>query len=247
MVTPLKEWKRPGLVLLKVFAATLVLAFLAALVCSRLTWGYFFQRPGVDPRILQAKEIVSATPVTTRKTEDGFTFEVAQEDSLPGYMSWGRQYPYDSPASRVLLALEERKLLPSAPRKMPSGRLAAMYSLVESTSQLVDGESWRYGGAKMVSGVILEAIGTNDESLLFVAVRGGEVSNDHYPFYEFLFSAPELCAEFKLVSWIRFYYDIAGIEGFEWPAMFVLFALVGTPLTLTVSAVVLRLNELALK
>jgi hypothetical protein len=61
----------------------------------------------------------------------------------------------------------------------------------------------------------------------FAGVRGGEVSNDHHPYYEFLFTTDSPGAAPKLLSSQRFYYDVAGMEGVEWPVLLPVFALYG--------------------
>jgi hypothetical protein len=58
---------------------------------------------------------------------------------------------------------------------------------------------------------------------LWVGAAG--VSNDHHPYYEFLFTTDSPGAPPKLLSSQRFYYDVAGMEGVEWPVLLPVFAL----------------------
>ena len=55
-------------------------------------------------------------------------------------------------------------------------------------------------------------MGQDGRPLLFLGVRGRQVSNDHYPYYEFLFATNSPGAPPTLLSSQRFYYDVAGIR-----------------------------------
>ena len=65
-----------------------------------------------------------------------------------------------------------------------------MYDWLDGTGKLAEGVSG-YDHAKEVQGIALEAEGSKGERYLFVGVTGRQVSNDHYPYYEFLFRMPD--------------------------------------------------------
>ena len=79
-----------------------------------------------------------------------------------------------------------------------------------------------------LKGIVLEAEGKEGQRYLFVGVDGGQVSNDHYPYYEFLFHLPGQDAQPVLVSHHRLFYDVAGFEGMEWWGAWLAFFLLGT-------------------
>ena len=95
--------------------------------------------------------------------------------------------------------------------------MRGLYQVLDETGRLEAGEAG-YPDAKELSGIVVEALGRDGRPQLFVGVRGGEVSNDHHPYYEFLFAIDSPGGHPKLLSSQRFYYDVAGIEGVEWPA-----------------------------
>jgi hypothetical protein len=71
-----------------------------------------------------------------------------------------------------------------------------------------------YADTKVLDGYLGVATLKNDEQIVFATVMGGEQSNDHYPYYEFVFAADNeglAVAEFQM-----FYEDIAGLEGMDW-------------------------------
>ncbi|NJL78204.1 MAG: hypothetical protein HC917_04030 [Richelia sp. SM2_1_7] len=48
--------------------------------------------------------------------------------------------------------------------------------------------------------------------VLFIAANGGQISNDHYPYYEFLFELPKGETSAQLIANNRFFYEISGVE-----------------------------------
>ena len=199
-------------------AGTLVLPFLTAIWINYQMWGYTVTRPGLDRRIALARQIESVTCVETRSDLSGHRefFGVPVGD-VDGYIQID---PYEGDyyvlEGRVLRALKARQALPTEAQGMPSGRLRGLYQVLDESGLLEDGEPG-YGDAKELSGIVVEALGRDGRPLLFVGVRGGEVSNDHHPYYEFLFTRDSAAGHLKLLSSQRFYYDLAGAEGLEWP------------------------------
>jgi hypothetical protein len=199
-------------------AGTLLLPFLAAIWINHLMWGYYVTRPGLDRRIALARQIESVTRVETRSDLSGhrefFGVPVVDVDGfIQVHPQEGDYYVLEG---RVLRALKDRQILPPEAQEMPSSRLRGLYQVLNESGRLEDGEPG-YDHAKELSGIVVEAIGRDGRPLLFVGVRGGEVSNDHHPYYEFVFTRDSAAGHLKLVSTQHFYYDLAGIEGLEWP------------------------------
>jgi hypothetical protein len=49
-----------------------------------------------------------------------------------------------------------------------------------------------------------------EHKYMLVSIRSGELSNDHYPIYEFLIKKD------KIIKKQKYFYDAAGIEGMEY-------------------------------
>ena len=214
---------------------TLLLPFLVSILINHQMWGYFVSRPSVDPRIVQARRIESVTEVETRSDSSGnvtiWGLPIKDVDSyIPVNSQEGDYYVLDG---RVLRALKDRQALPAQPRQISSARLSSLYKTIENTGRFEDGENG-YRDAKQLSGIVVEAIGRDGRPLVFAGVRRREVSNDHYPYYEFLFTSESSSGVLKLLSFQRFYYDVAAIEGVEWPAFFPGLAFLGLIATLPV-------------
>ena len=232
--------KNPATILLAVIGGTLALAFLAAMAASKELWGYYLSRPSLDRRIVNARKVRSVTIVNTAPGRDERTLVPDTSFSIRQRIEYGRRYDYYSLGERALIALKDANRLPAAPPPMSADRLARLYGVLAGTGRLEAGEPG-YDRAKDLRGIVIEAEAADGQPLVFVGVQGGEVSNDHYPYYEFLFSGPDSAGTWKLLSEQRFYFDVAGIEGLEWPMFFVAFSALGmvlsVPVTLLLMAV----------
>jgi len=75
-----------------------------------------------------------------------------------------------------------------------------------------------------MSGVAVDAIGKSGGRLVVLGLTGGEVSNDHRPYYEMVFGAPTPNSPLEFIRGQRFFYDVAGMEGMEWYSIWLLLA-----------------------
>ena len=194
------------------------LPFLAAIWINHQMWGYYVARPALDRRIVEARQVETVTRVETISDPTGSRafsgVPVGEVDSfIQVHPQEGDYYILEG---RVLRALKDRQALPAQARGMPAGRLRGLYQVLDETGRLEEGEPG-YVDAKNLSGMVVEALGRDGRPLVFVGVTGCEVSKDHYSYYEFLFTIESPGGQLKLLSTQRFYYDVAGEEGVEWP------------------------------
>ena len=228
--------KHPAKILLAVIGGTFALAFLAAIVVSKGLWGYYLYRPALDRRIANAGKVLSVTIVKTTPGGKERTLIPDNSFSIGKTIEYGQTYDYYSLGERALIALKNANRLPASPLPISADRLARLYGVLARTGRLETGQPG-YDRAKDLRGVVIEAEGSETNPIVFVGVQGGEVSNDHYPYYEFLFSDPDHAGDLKLLSAQRFYFDVAGIEGMEWPMFFVAFSALGIVLSVPVTLI----------
>jgi hypothetical protein len=209
-------------------AGTLLIPFLMAIWINGGLWGYYVSRPALDRRIVEASRIESVTRVATVPDSLGNrSFSGAPvRDVGPFIQVHPQAGDYYVLEGRILRALTERQSLPSEAGSMPDERLASLYQLLDQTGRIEAGEPG-YGDARKLDGIVVEALERDGRPLLFVGVRGGEVSNDHHPYYEFLFTSGAPNRRPRLLSFRRFYFDVDGIEGAEWPIFFPILACLG--------------------
>jgi hypothetical protein len=219
---------------------TLLLPFLAAIWINHEMWGYYMRRPSVERRIVEATDIKSITRVESRSDARGRDAFVGStlEDIAAHTQRDLQGDDYYLLEDRVLVALKARRALPEAPEPLSADRLNGLYALLNETGRLEHGES-EYTDAKKLAGIVVEAVGPDGRPLIFVGARGGQVSNDHYPYYEFLFTGASRGGPLTLLSFQRFYYDVAGLEGAEWPSFFPVLALVGLIPTIAIQGMFL--------
>lgn len=220
-----------GWVLLVGVLGTLVLPFLVAIAINHDLWGYYLSKPPVDRKIVEARSIESITYVQTEAGPDGGLTFAGAPVRHPEVMG-----------GRVFRDLKARDALPANPPIMPADRLGRLHRALDETGRLEVGEPG-YDEAKHLAGVAIEAKDRDGRPIVFVGVGGGEVSNDHHPYYEFLFTTDPSERRWELLSFHRTYYDVAGIEGAEWPLFFLLLAWMGLIPTRGIQGLVLRLGR----
>ena len=124
--------------------------------------------------------------------------------------------------------------------KASKGLLLCIDKLIKESGLLDYGEkNWDTSG--QLSGILSEFTTINKLKYIFVGLSGGQVSNDHYPFYEFLFI--ENNRKLELVKKQKFYTDIAGYEGFEYANIAPIFSLLLTVFGLVMAILIHATNE----
>ncbi len=184
----------------------------AGLLSSRLYWGYAIAPPGVDQRILEAERVESLTPI------EGYLDDAEPEAEFrPARIPY---YPV-----RVVAELEQRGLLTPRPPSLPPEDLMGLFALVRGTGELRPSCEPRWG---LLEEGCLVVVPHGSVRLLLFALQGLQVSNDHYPLYEFLFVQEE-GRDPVLVSMNLWFYDASGWEWIEGPRFCVLYLILLSP------------------
>lgn len=102
--------------------------------------------------------------------------------------------------------------LANTSKKISYDKLRNITSQISESNLIVQAEKGydNYDGNSL-SGVIINFSSFN-KKYLFVGLTGGQVSNDHYPYYEFLLSSNNS----NLLKQQMFFADFAGEEGAEY-------------------------------
>jgi hypothetical protein len=194
------------------FATTIgAMVLIAALVSagwSEFLWGYVFTPPAPDQRTHEVawRELGSFNS----SASDG-PWTIEPQDKLEMYR---REEAPDLECCALgpNVGIAEK----STPSHLTQDDLNRIQPEIERLVEFENGEAG-YERGRMIHGIV--ARGTlNDSNVVFAAITGGEVSNDHYPAYNVFYARNPL----RLLSLDRYHGDIAGIEGFTAPPMFVL-------------------------
>jgi hypothetical protein len=246
--------RRPAIVLLICAMAAIGAGFVAAIITSKLYWGYYLSPPKVDSRLFSAAHVVSLTDIKTVEVAGQglrFAHEWPQQPDWHRWIERARAGDGRGRFWHLLVQLSDRGLIPGELPTMPEEQLASLHPLLDAGGLLESGDpkwvSWRgYDWAKWLDGYAIELKGRHQEPMIAMFLHGGEVSNDHYPYYEFVLNVGHEPP--ALVSAVRFFRDNAGIEGFEWPQMWLVFGSIAFAAVIPVALVtmlVLRLRERA--
>ncbi len=222
-------FRRPARAFGGVAAIIIGIIFLASISFSRWYWGYWFSRPPVLREIHEVAEVTAVVPIMTQADEQGNRTIIPQSDySLADQLEYARKDPYYGLDERLLLALNDRKLLPETVQTvMPD--IPALFPLIQRTGILARPEDG-YEDGDLLMGVLVMARTATGQRYMFVGAHGQQVSNDHRPYYEMLFAATGPSNTNDFVRGQRFFYDTAGIEGAEWYLMWPALSLFGIPL-----------------
>lgn len=225
--------RRPTITAGKVILAMILLTFLMAISISKAYWGYYFSRPSVfeETRAFDKVPAVVFFQINTDDTgKHSLTSDSSETFSRTNNPTNSDDY-YDL-KERILKNLANRNLLPAEPAKTFDG-FPDLDTLIHQ-SGVLDPWDGKYDSWSKRSGVAVQALDKSGSPFLFIGLRGGQISNDHYPFYEILLRGNKDSTEFNLIRSQVFYFDVAGMEGTEWPVIWLYIVIPGIVIGLLV-------------
>ncbi len=177
----------------------------SVLATSRLYWGYWIAPPSSVGTARALSEVTSFTSFWWR------TAPVSGRAALLGGAKDVNYVSGDSPYGRLPAALVGRHLLPTSEHPVDPAVLHSLIAALSTCGLLRRGEPG-YEYATDLHGHIATGKDRSGRPVYVAALVGGQVSNDHYPYYE-LIATPLPTGQVKLQH-VRFYwYDFAGMEG----------------------------------
>lgn len=225
---------------LKILFGSLLLLQLAftgiASIMNFNYWGYAFKRPPVFSEILKADRVLTCSRVSNIDSTGIKAFHVTIDTTKSMDNLYGRKDFYYGTADRIFMVFEDRAhingYLYDFPKIYNDPKLKASKNSLLSIdkqineSKLIDKGEKNWDTSGQLNGLITEFKTEDNEKYIFAGLSGGQVSNDHYPKYEFLFA--EKNNQYELIKKQRFYNDIAGIEGLEYANISPFFSLLLT-------------------
>ena len=211
-----------------ILGTTSLMALVAAGV-SKSYWGYWFRRPNVLP---EAKSLVSVDQVVAVTTGEPASTKFQIDDS---YAKDDAYLPddYYFLDERHWVTLVENGVLPADfSFEQELGLLTNFYQQLSATELLATPTPGYEDNAQYLEGVVTIGTTANGEQLALASLKGGQMSNDHYPYYEMVFHIDPATQALTFVRGQRFFYDLAGLEGAEWPALWILFTVVALSILL---------------
>jgi hypothetical protein len=258
------------LTFLLTFGSSVFVGFLASIFISKSYWGYYFNPPELPQKVEEIEKISSITPVSSIQRNNGnriFKIDTANScikeiqsgtENLKSSCGTGKCNTEYCDNTRVLLSLSTQGKLPKKTLYISPDKLNSLYNHLEATELLYQGEPGyngelisdkisgdlvSKGDGKRLEGIVIEAEDKKGQPLLFIAVNGGQISNDRYPYYEFLFEFPKGESTPKLIANNRFFYEIAGVEEiFKWYFIWIFFIVIGFILSIPISFLLIRIK-----
>lgn len=258
------------LTFLLTFGSSVFVGFLAAIFISKSYWGYYLNPPGLPQKIEEFEKIRSITPISSiKKNDDSRIFKIDTSNScikeiqsgienLTTSCGTGKCNTEYCDNARILLSLSEKGKLAKKTPYISQDLLNSLYNHLEESELLYKGEAGYNGefisdansgdliskaDGKRLEGIIVEAEDKNKQPYLFIAVNGGQVSNDHYPYYEFLFEISKNNSTPKLIANNRFFYDIAGFEViFVWYFIWIFFIVISFIISIPITFLVIQIK-----
>jgi len=219
-----------------VMAMITITALFLGLGFSRLHWGYYLARPQPLDEIHDVVSVASIVPVEIEIDNTGVHTKVHSYHATPAEkLPFAQSDPYYCLDERLMKALDARGLLPQDFATTTDG-LPPIQTLLEDSGWLADSDPG-YNSSGDLRGTVLDTRGPDGERLVFLGMMGHQVSNDHYPYYELLFSVPEDGAAPRYLRGQRFFFDVAGIEGMAWFHVWFVVTGFGWVLALPITAV----------
>ena len=130
-INSVRAWR----VLLVAPVGTLLLPFLAAIWFNHERWGYYFSRPPLDQRIVEARQIETITAVRPETDAQGdYLISGTASPVVDGHIEVpARGGDYDVREGRVLSALRDRPVQPAGGRKIAAEQLRTLYNALDDT------------------------------------------------------------------------------------------------------------------
>jgi hypothetical protein len=202
--------------------------------CNYNYWGYTFKRPAIFGEITNAKRVLTCSKVSNVGLKRIGALHTIADTSDRLDNLYGRKDPYYNEQDRLFLTFEDiashsgylyhiSEIYKDPKKKIAEDTLRDLYVQAVGSNIIDKGEKgWNTSGS--MSGRITEFLTESNVKYAFAGLSGGEVSNDHYPTYEFLFI--ETGGRYELIKKQRFYTDVAGIELMEYATIAPFFSLI---------------------
>lgn len=199
------------------FAALLATGLVLAFVENWMLWGFFVSRPSLEGELAHGDRLVGVSmlrfdpqplpvPPPDRMTEAVNAAAVCRPDSnecLEGRLVLGVERLFGSVDGKTDVAL-------------PVLRAAWTELVAKGWLPRVRDPAYKATGVP-VAGLAIHFRRPDEHEYFLLGYRTSAIANDLYAYSEALFRISG--TEVALIKQVRFYLDIAGIEGLEWPIL----------------------------
>lgn len=195
------------------------LSFATAVLENRIIWGYYFVRSTLSSALDGSIKIVGLDAFDA-VPETRVLFRLDRREAVSRARK--RCQPQTDECLEGEILLKAIRLSPSAP-PLATEFLQDVWGRIQ-TDGWQPRASGRYLQSSQVVTCVLVRFSRGTEQFILAAARTSEVANDRYALIESLFSVNGKAI--SLIKQTHYYFDVAGVEGLEWPIFWPLNALI---------------------
>lgn len=217
-------------------------------------WGYAFKRPTVFKEITHANTILECSKVSNYDSTGLKSLYVVIDTTENFENLFGRKDPYYGNVDRPFMVFQDNSnrhgdlydfanVYYDTTKNLLPNELDNLDAQIRKTGIIDKGEQkFNYDHLGQLNGVVTKFRTDDNKTYIFAGLRGREVSNDHYPFYEFLFVKEN--ENFNLTRKQKYYTDFAGIEGLEYANLAPIFSLMLTVIGIVALTIILTIEKI---
>lgn len=235
----------------KLFLVLFIVQLTFTLIASIMNynyWGYAFKRPSVFKEIFTADKVLTCSTVSNTDSNGIKSLHVVIDTTESMDNLYGRIDIYYGISDRIFMVFQDRsgknpdlsyfpKIYNNPDLKISNSILQKLESQIQKTDLIDVGET-----SGQLFGIVTEFVTDDNVKYIFAGLHGGEISNDHYSHYEFLFVDKD--QQYQLIKKQRFYTDAAGFEGFEYANIAPFFSLLLTVIGLIGATIIGTTNKI---
>jgi len=249
----------------KFFVFVLFVLTILGSIVNKNYWGYYFKRPSTFSELKNANEILSITQFGDEKS----SFKIINETNLIDEGELVSDFYYFSFERPIFTMLSKNisrgnlsdwnEIYKSPKAKLTEVELKKLDNSIRN-SEFIDIPEYGYEESLITKGIAVEFVTSSsdntslvtlnesrkpllsfDKKFVYVLINSGQISNDHFGVYEFLFQ------ENQIIKKNKYYYDVAGLEGIEYPVASPIIELIFLFFTLFVISITKSIKIILLK
>ena len=221
-----KNWRR---VVLGV-AGLAIIAMASGMIVSRLNWGYWVRPPSIVSWVDELQSVESRGYVECEPHMPARARNIPDSALHQGAAAY-RESQKDYPGYQLLAALEDTRRTIARDAVVDRDANKLCEGLYASGIVLSGAPGYKY--ARFVRGFVVSGPTEAGERVWIWSAIGGEVSNDHHPVYDLMFSSGGTLTRSHL-----YFEDVAGLEGLRWHIVSVVVFIAGALLVTAIFSIV---------
>ena len=205
-----------------IFCSLLTILFIISILWSKSYWGYYFKKPPIPGNFKTINNVTTLIHYTIDKQNKLYNVNIDTCYSLKEDLEFCHKYPCECYSGRILLLFEDHNIIPVSYTRRDSIEIKVLWQLLDKIN-MPQKDISKEDTRQMIFTGLFTSFKSNKNEYCFLSLRSWvSVSNDHYQYYEYLFSKNTDENEFTLFNSNQFFIDVAGIECIEWYTIFIM-------------------------